>query len=130
MSKSKDPTEDTRQSSSGESTGGKAQPSSPSAGADNTQTFMQTTKPPSLNTSQSGKSGSTTADNTLTTPQITEKSRQHAMLVRVALKVLLNAGLIRRYEVQVKDPTTGLTTVREVRYGFDMSLWTEGLDLK
>lgn len=82
---------------------------------------------PSPNMLSSDKNGLTTP---LTTPQITEKSRQHAMLVKVALKVLLSAGLIKRYEVQVKDPTTGLTTVREIRYGFDMSLWTEGLELK
>jgi hypothetical protein len=68
----------------------------------------------------------TTPDNTLTTPQITEKIRQHAMLVKVALKVLLTAGLIRRYEVRSPDSTT----VLKVRYEFDMSLWTEGLDLK
>lgn len=91
---------------------------------------MQTTKPPSLSTNQSGKNGSTTPDNSLTTPPITEKSRQHAMLVKVALKVLKNAGLVKRYEVQVTDPTTGLTTVKEIRYGFDMSMWTESLELK
>jgi hypothetical protein len=67
----------------------------------------------------------TTPDNSLTTP-LTEKSRQHAMLVRVALKVLLSAGLIKRYEVRSQD----LTTVLKIRYEFDMSLWTEGLELK
>jgi hypothetical protein len=126
MSKSKDQTENIPPSSSGESTGETAQPSSPSASTDNTQTFMQTTKPPSLNTSQSGKNGLTTPDNSLTTPQITEKCRQHAMLVKVALKVLLTAGLIKRYEVRAPDSTT----VLKIRYEFDMSLWTEGLELK
>ena len=126
MSKSKDQTENIPPSSSGESTGETAQPSLPSASTDNTQTFMQTTKPPSLNTSQSGQNGSTTPDNSLTTPRITEKSRQHAMLVRVGLKILLNAGLIKRYEVRSPDSTT----VTRIRYEFDMSMWTEGLELK
>jgi hypothetical protein len=125
MSKSKDPIEDIQPSSSGESTGETAQPSLPSASADSTQIFMQTTKPPSLNTPQSGQNALTTPDNSLTTP-LTEKSRQHAMLVRVALKVLLSAGLIKRYEVRSQD----LTTVLKIRYEFDMSLWTEGLELK
>jgi Tfp pilus assembly protein PilW len=129
MSKSKDQTENIPPLSSGESTGETAQPSSPSVSTDNTQTFMQTTKPPSLNTSQSGKNGLTTPDNTSTTP-VTEKTRQHAMLVRVALKALKNAGLIKRYEVRSTDPTTGATTVLEIRYGFDTSVWTESLELK
>jgi hypothetical protein len=130
MSKSKDQTDNTPPLSSGESTEAKAQPSLPLASTEPTKTFMQTTKPPSLNTSQNGQGGSTTVDNSLTTPQITERIRQHAMLAKVALNVLMKAGLIKRYEVQSKDPTTGLTTVVRVRYEFDMSLWTEALDLK
>lgn len=129
MSKSKDPTDNTPPSSSGESTEARVPPSSPSASTDSTQTFMQTTKPPSLNTLQNGKNGLTTPDNSLTTPQITEKSRQHAMLVKVALKVLLSAGLIRRYEVQT-TVSEGVTRVTKIRYEFDMSLWTESLELK
>lgn len=130
MSKSKDPTDNTPPSSSAESTEEKAQPSSPSASADSTQTYTQTTRKPSPSTSSNGPGGSTTVDNSLTTPPISEKTRQHAMLVKVALRVLVNAGLIKRYEVRSTDLTTGLTTVLKVRYEFDMSLWTDGLDLK
>lgn len=126
MSKSRDQIENTPPSSSGESTGETAQPSSPSAETGPTKIFMQITRPPSLNTSQNGQSGSTTPDNSPTTPKISEESRKHAMLARVALKALVNAGLIKRYEVRSPD----LTTVIRVRYEFDMSLWTEGLELK
>jgi hypothetical protein len=126
MSKSKDQTENIPPSSSGESTGETAQPSSPLASTDNTQTFMQSTRMLSLNTPQNDKSGSTTPDNTLTT----EKARLHAKIAKAALTVLLKANLIKRYEVQSKDPTTGATTVIRVRYEFDMSLWTESLELK
>jgi hypothetical protein len=126
MSKSKDQTEDIPPSSSGENTGETVQPSLLSASTDNMQTFMQTTKPLSLSTSQNGQNALTTPDNSLTTPQISEKSRQHAMLVKVALKILSTAGLIKRYEVRSPDSVT----VLKVRYEFDMSLWTESLELK
>ena len=126
MSKSKDQTEDTLPLSSGESTEETAQPSLPSAKTAHTETFMQTTKPPSLNTAQNAQSDSTTLDNSLTTPAISEKTRQHAMLARVALAILLKSGLIKRFKVLSKDSTT----VQKIRIEFDMSLWTEGLELK
>ena len=126
MSKSKDQTDNTPPLSSGEGTEAREQPSLPLAKTDNTQTFMQTTKPLSLSTSQNGQSGSTTPDNSLTTLQITEKSRQHAVLAKVALSQLEKAGLIKRFKVLSKDATT----VQKIRIEFDMSTWTEGLELK
>jgi hypothetical protein len=48
------------------------------------------------------------------------------MLAKVALNVLVSAGLIKRYEVRSPD----LTTVLKIRYEFDMDRWTERLDLK
>ena len=122
MSKFKDPIGDTPQSSSGESTEGQGRLLSQSAKTDNTQTYMQTTKKPSLNTSKSDKTALTTPDNSLTT----DKIHLHAMMAKAALTILLNAGLIKRYEVRSED----LTKVLRIRYEFDMSLWTEDLRLK
>jgi hypothetical protein len=48
------------------------------------------------------------------------------MLVKVALNILVNAGLIKRYEVRSPDSTT----VLKVRYEFDLTQWTEKLELK
>jgi hypothetical protein len=48
------------------------------------------------------------------------------MLVKVALNILVNAGLIKRYEVRSLDSTT----VVKIRYEFDMAHWTEKLELK
>lgn len=112
MSKSKDQTGNTPPLSSAEKTGNQAQPSEPLASSDNTQTYMQTTKMQS-----SPMLSGVTTD---------EKALQHAMLLRIALKALLKAGLIKRYEIRSAD----LTTVLKIRYEFDMSVWTEGLDLR
>lgn len=122
MSKSKDQTDNTLPSSSGENTEAKAQPSSPLVSSDNTPVSTPTTRSPLPGTSRTDN----TVYNTLTTPRITEKTRQHAMLVRVALNILVSAGLIKRFEVRSPDSTT----VQRIRYEFDMSFWTEGLDLK
>lgn len=122
MSKSRDLTENTPPSSSEGNTAAKVPPSLPSANTDNTPTSTLTTKKPSPNTSQIDNTGSTT----LTTLPITEKARQHAMLVKVALNILVSAGLIKRYEVRSPDSTT----VLKIRYEFDMAQWTEKLELK
>ena len=119
MSKSKDQTEDTQPLSSEGKTEVKVQPSERSANSDNTQTSTQTSRKPLPDMLSDDHPG-------LTTVAITEKARQHAMLVRIALKVLLKAGLIKRYEVRSKD----MTTVLRIRYEFDMFFWTEDLELK
>jgi len=122
MSKSKDPTENTLPLSSDESIEGKVPPSEPSASSENTPISTVTSKTPSAGMLSSAQPASTT----LTTVAITEKARQHAMLIKIALKVLLNAGLIKRFEVRSPDSTT----VLRIRYEFDLALWTEELDLK
>jgi len=58
--------------------------------------------------------------------EITEKSRQHAMLLKVLLSRLEKVGLIRRYKVLSKDGTT----LKEIQIVFSPNFWTENLDLK
>jgi hypothetical protein len=62
----------------------------------------------------------------LTTLPTTEKTRQHAMLAKVALSQLEKAGLIKRFKVLSVD----LTTVQRIRIEFDMSLWNDELELR
>ena len=119
MSKYKDQTGDTPPLSSEEKTEAKVQPSEQSVRKDNTKTSIQTLKRRSLDMLSSEGEG-------FTTVAITEKARQHAMLVKIALKILLNAGLIKRYEVRSPDTTT----VLRIRYEFDMFFWTEDLELR
>lgn len=126
MSKYKAQTGKTPLSSSEGNTEEKGQLLSPSAKTDNTRIYMQNTRRPSLNTSKSGKNALTTPDNTPTT----EKMYLHAKMAKTTLSILLSAGLIKRYEVQLTDSITGLTTVTKIRYEFDLSLWTEDLELK
>jgi len=119
MSKFKDQTENTPPLSSGEKTGASVQPSEQLAKKDATKTSTQTSKkqlPDMLSSESEG----------FTTVEITEKARLHATLVKIALKILLNAGLIKRYEVRSPDSTT----VLRIRYEFDMSIWTTDLELK
>ena len=135
MSRYKAQTGNTPQSSLGEGTGARARPSKRLAAATRKATstrYMQTTKKPSLNTSRSDNTERTTPDNTPTTPVITEKTRQHAMFMRIALKALLKEGLIKRYEVRskVEPGSTTPPKVQRIRYEFDLSLWTEELELK
>jgi hypothetical protein len=116
MSKFKDQTGNTPQSSSGENTEVLERPSSPSARTDNTQTSTQTTSlplPPMLSSE-------------LTTPPTTEKARQHALVLRVALSYFLKTGLVKRYKVLSPDGAT----VQKLRFEFDMSLWTHDLEPK
>jgi hypothetical protein len=119
MYKSKDLTGNTPQSSSGESTGGKAQPSLQSARTDSMPTSTQTMNP------QSHPMLSPEPPD-LTTLPTTEKARQHAMVAKVALLFLLKTGLVRRFTVLSEDRTT----VKEIRVVFDPGLWTQDFDLK
>jgi hypothetical protein len=118
-SKSREVIENTPQSSSGESIGVLAQPSKQSASSDNTQNSTQTLRKQSPVTSSADNSG-------LTTPKITEKTRQHATIAKVVLSQLLTAGLMKRYRVLSPDGTT----VKEIQIVLDPSLWTEDFDLK
>jgi hypothetical protein len=119
MSKFKDQTGSTPQSSSGESTEVLERPSSPSARTDNTQTSTQTTREP-LTPMLPPVLGE------FTTPPTTEKTRQHAMVLRVALSYLMRAGLVKQYKVLSQDGAT----VLKLRFEFDMSQWTNGLEPK
>ena len=105
-------TDNTPQSSSGESTGAKARQSKQSVSTDNTPRSTQTTKPslPAI----------LTADNTA------EKTRQHAEIAKVAILQLEKAGLIKRYKVLSVDRVT----VKEIRLVLDPRYWTPGLDLR
>jgi hypothetical protein len=119
MYKSKDRTESTPQSSLDESTEALVQPSLQSASSDNTLTSTQTTNQPLPPILPGEKSA-------LTTPPTTEKSRQHAMVLRVALSYFLKTGLVKKYQVLSPDGAT----VQKIRYEFDMSKWTRDLEPK
>jgi len=118
-SKSKEVTGNTPPSSSAENTEVLAQPSKQSASSDNTPNSTPILKKPSENTLTTGEKG-------LTTPPTTEKTRQHAMLAKVILHQLSKAGLIKRFRVLSAESGT----VQKIRIEFDMSLWTEDLELK
>jgi len=118
-SKSKDQTEDIPPSFSAENTEDKVQPSEPLANSDNTQISTQTLQKPSRDMLSEGKKGSTT-------PATTEKTRDHALIAKVAIRQLEMAGLIRRFKVLSADSTT----VQKIRIEFDLSWWTEDLDLR
>ena len=122
MSKFKDQIGNTPPLSLDGNTGASAQPFSPSVSSDNTLPSTQTMRTPLQPMLSSENEGLTT----LTTPPTTEKTRQHAMLVKVALMQLEKAGLIKRYKVLSRDGTT----VQRIRIEFDMSDWSEDLDLK
>lgn len=119
MYKSREVTGNTPQSSSAVNTGAKAQPSSRLAGTDNTPTSTQTTSLQSQPMLSPAPSGSTTLPTT-------EKARQHAMVVKVALLFLLKIGLVKRFTVLSEDRTT----VKEIQVVFDPNVWTQDFDLK
>ena len=100
-------------SSSAVNTEAKGRQSKPSASTDNTQPYMQTLSKPSMNTLTTGVI-------------VSEKSRQHAALVKVLLSRLEKAGLVRRYKVVSKDKSV----VKEYQIVFDPKYWEESLDLK
>jgi hypothetical protein len=119
MSKSREVTGNTPQSSSGESTEVLERPSLQSAKRDNTQNSTPTTSPllpPMLSNDQSA----------FTTPPTTEKTRQHALVFKVALSYLLKVGLVKRYKVLSPDGAT----VQRLRFEIDMTAWTQDLELK
>lgn len=107
MYKSKDQTEDTRQSSSAGSTEAQAQPSEPLAKRDNTKTSTPSTK------------------KQLQHIRIDDKVLQHAVIAKAALSYLLKSGLAKKYKVLSEDEKT----VKEIQIVFDPALWTESLDL-
>ena len=107
MSKYKEATENIQQLSSEESTEAQVQPSSPSAKTDNTKNSTKTTKK--------------RLQHTVTT----EKVRQHALIMRVALLWLEKRGFLKRYKVLSKDGET-----QEIRIVLSPDVWTTGLDLK
>lgn len=124
-------------SSSAESTGGKGQPSSQSAGPELTpiSTPPMPTQSPATNPADNSDNSPRT---TPTTPEITEASRQHADIARAALLQLEKVGLLKRIKVLSPDPTTGKAkidntgkpVVKEHRIVFDPALWSEDLRLK
>lgn len=123
ISKSKDQTESTPPSSSAGVTAAKEQLSEPLASSESTLISTPITSLLLPDIKIEGKNGS---DKTLTTLKITEKSRQHATLAKVALTQLERAGLIRRFKVLSADGTT----LQKVRIEFDMTAWTDDLELK
>lgn len=121
-SKFKAPTDDTPPLSSAEGIAAKVPPSELSASSDNTLPSTQIMSQPSQPMLSADRKDLTTPP---TTVKVTEKSRQHAMLAKVALKQLETAGLIRRFKVLSTDgqhPT-------KIRIEFDLTLWSEELDL-
>lgn len=111
-SKSKEAIDNTLQLSLDENIEAKVQPSKPLASSDNTQTSMQILNkpsPPMLSTVKN----------------VSEKSRQHSILLKVLLSNLESAGLIRRFKVLSKNGEW-----METQIVFDNSLWDENLDLK
>lgn len=118
---SRDQTENIQPSLSGANIEGQEPQSKLSASSDNTQTFTQTSQKPSKAMLSEENKGSTT----LTTLKVSEKTRQHAMIARVALLQLEKAGLVKRYKVLSKDTTT----LKEIRIVFNPSLWTTDLVL-
>lgn len=125
-SKSKDLTESTQPSFSADGTVVPAQPSLPSASSESTPISMQTTKTPLPGTSNADNTASNSRTTVPTTLPITEKSRQHAVIAKAALKMLERAGLIKRFKVL----SEGSTTVTKIRFEFEMSIWSEELDLR
>ena len=122
-SKFKDLTANTQPSFSGEGTEAKVQPSEPSARTESTPISTQTSPAPSMPTLPDAKPSVTTVP---TTVVLTERSRQHADLVKASLTQLEKAGLIRRFKVLSAVDNTP----QKIRIEFDLSIWTEDLELK
>lgn len=121
-SKFKALTESTPQSSSAESIGVLAQQSKQSASSDNTPVSTPITRKRSTDMLSDEGSALTTPRQH---PKLTEKSRQHAVIARVALLQLEKAGLVKRFKVLSEDGKT----VREIRIVFDPVVWTPDLHL-
>lgn len=125
-SSSRDQTEPTPPLLSEKSTVEKALPSKPLASSESTPSSTETTKVPSEPISTTGPAEADNSPTTVpTTPKISEKARQHAVLMRTALLQLEKAGLCKRYRVLSED---GIT-LKEIQVVFDPSLWTDGLVL-
>lgn len=119
ISKSREATDVILPFSSGASTEAPALPSEPSATAENTPTSTPTMSLPS------GPILPAAA-----TPELSEKVRQHADLMRVALLQLEKAGLCKRYQVLSEPNDEGQTHVVEIQVAFPPEFWTTGLELR
>ena len=93
-------------------TGGREQPSRPSAGLDNTQTNTKTSSKPLQLTLTTGQS-------------VSEKEIQYALILKVVLSSLMKAKLVKKY--RLLSGAKGV--VKEYRYVFDPAIWTDELDL-
>lgn len=117
-SKSRDLTENTQPLFSEENIEAPEPQSKQLVNSDNTPTSTQTSqKLSSIMLSDENKE--------LTTLKISEKTRQHATIARVALLQLEKAGLVKRFKVLSKDRTTHI----ETRVVFDPKIWTSELVL-
>ena len=112
-SKYKAQTDNTLQLSSGASTGARVLQSRPLVSTDNTPLSTQT-------------SSRKSSDMLSTAQNVSEKSRQHAAILKVVLSRLEKDGLIRRFRVLSADRTT----VKEIQIVFDCELWTENIELR
>lgn len=126
MSNSKDLTENTLPLSSAGNTAAKAQPSEQLVSSENTQDSISILKKQSETTLTTGKDEAAAVLQQSDNTQISERIHLHATLLKVALKILLKAGLTKRYRVLSEDRTT----VLKIRYEFDLSQWTEEMELK
>jgi hypothetical protein len=93
-------------------TGAKAPLSKPSASSDNTPTNTKTSSKPSQLTLITGRS-------------VSEKEIQYALILKVVLSSLMKAKLVKKY--RLLSGVKGV--VKEYRYVFDPTIWTDELDL-
>jgi len=117
--KSREVTDNTPPLFLGVSTEARALQSKQSANTDNTPRSTRTSNQQSNLTLTTGKKGL----------EITEKSRQHAALLKVVLSRLERAGLVKRFRV-LSNNADGTTTVKKIQIEFDNIYWTESLDLR
>lgn len=116
MSKFKEVTDPTLQSSLGASTEAKVTPLQQSVSVttvENLTPLTQITKKQSKPTLTTGKKG------------LTESVRVSAVMMKASLSVLAKNGYVRRYKVLSSDKTV----VKAIQVEFDMSLWDENLEL-
>lgn len=100
---------------SGENIGALGQPSKPLVSSDTTVISMEILNNPSPTTFPAERREI----------EISEKSRQHSVLLKVLLSSLEKAGLLKRFKVLSKEGEW-----METQVVFDNSIWEENLDLK
>jgi hypothetical protein len=111
-SKFKEATENTPVLSCAAVIGDLEQPSKPSVNSDNTPTNTKTSSKQSQLTLTTGQS-------------VSEKEIQYAMILKVVLSSLMKAKLVKKY--RLLSGVKGV--VKEYRYVFDPTIWTDELDL-